>query len=97
MAAAAIAATRGGLKVFVGNLPWTISSTELRHFGASFGQVAHAHVVFNRSTGMSKGFGFLIFSNKEGYENMLKVGGGSSHSLEGNYLTCSPAGAATQH
>jgi len=88
---AAAAATRGGFRVFVGNLPWTISSAELKHFGASFGQVSGAHVVFNKSTGMSKGFGFLIFSNKEGYDNVLKVGGGSSHSLEGNFLTCSPA------
>ncbi|KAJ8973780.1 hypothetical protein NQ317_002983 [Molorchus minor] len=51
-------------KLYVGNLPWTIGHNELRN---TFGHVNSASVVFDRKRGLSKNFGFVIFSNREGY------------------------------
>jgi len=43
------------MRTFVGNLPWTVGSKELREFGSSFGPVLRANVIFDKATGMSKG------------------------------------------
>ena len=45
--------------LFVGNLPFTISSDDLRGAFEKFGEVASAHVIADRATGQSKGFGFV--------------------------------------
>lgn len=70
-------------KFFVGNIPWTISSRELRKYFTSFGHVATADVLFNHSTGLSKGYGFVQFSTAGGFENVLKT---SNHELDGQIL-----------
>lgn len=75
-------------KVFVGNLPWTVSNRELRKYFASFGHVASADVLFDHSTGLSKGFGFVQFTTSGGFENVLKT---PQHELEGNILTLKTA------
>lgn len=75
-------------KVFVGNLPWTISSRELRKYFASFGHVASADVLFDHSTGLSKGYGFVQFTTAGGFENVLK---NSKHELDGQILTLKTA------
>lgn len=71
-------------KLFVGNLPWTVSSRELRQYFTSFGHVASADVLFDHSTGLSKNYGFIQFSTTGGFENVLK---NPKHELDGNILT----------
>ncbi|CAL8069027.1 unnamed protein product [Orchesella dallaii] len=88
---------RNMLRVFVGNLPWTIGSMELRHFASSFGLVTHSQVAFDRKTGLSKGFGFVTFANREGYNSLLKGSGGGSHFLEGQHLNVNPANGYVNH
>jgi RNA recognition motif-containing protein len=78
-------AARGFLRVFVGNLPWTIGSHELRQFASTFGPVQQAVVVFDKSTGLSKGYGFVTFANREAY-NAATMSGAGSHVLEGNHV-----------
>jgi len=58
-------------KFFVGNLPWTISNRELRNYFKTFGHIATADVLFDHSTGLSKGYGFVQFSTEGGYQNVL--------------------------
>jgi RNA recognition motif-containing protein len=70
-------------KFFVGNLPWTVSSRELRKYFASFGHVATADVLFDHSTGLSKGYGFVQFSTTGGYQSVLK---NDKHELDGQTL-----------
>jgi len=70
-------------KFFVGNLPWTVSSRELRKYFASFGHVATADVLFDHSTGLSKGYGFVQFSTTGGYESVLKS---DKHEIDGQTL-----------
>lgn len=80
-------ASRNIFKVFVGNLPWTVGHKELRQHFAQFGYVVSSNVIFDRSTGMSKGFGFVQFGNKNGYDSALNK---STHLLEGHILDVNP-------
>lgn len=50
-------------RLFVGSLPWAVSSEELRALFESCGKVADAVVLTDRQTGQSKGFGFIEFEN----------------------------------
>jgi len=82
-------AARQALRVFVGNLPWTIGSPELRQLASSFGPVTNALVVFDRNSGMSKGYGFVTFANREAYSAATMSGAGSLV-WEGNRINIQP-------
>lgn len=82
-------AARAINKLFVGNLPWTIGSRELKAYFSEFGHVVSATVVFDRNSGMSRGYGFVLFSTQGGYDNAT---GRQNHTLEGNILSVQPAG-----
>lgn len=47
------------VKLFVGNLPWSVGDAELTQIFASHGDVQSARVVSDRDTGRSRGFGFV--------------------------------------
>ena len=46
-------------RLFVGNLPYKVRDAELRELFVQFGNVIDAHVVLERGTNKSKGFGFI--------------------------------------
>ena len=46
-------------KIYVGNLPYTITSDQLGTLFAEFGQVAEAVVITDKMSGRSRGFGFV--------------------------------------
>ncbi len=48
-----------GKKLYVGNLTYSVSSSDLREWFTPFGTVQSAQVVSDRDTGVSKGFGFV--------------------------------------
>ena len=52
-----------GKKLYVGNLSYSVSSSDLEQMFAEFGNVQSAQVVQDRDTGRSKGFGFVEMSN----------------------------------
>jgi len=47
------------VKLFIGNLPWSVGDNELAQIFASYGDVESARVVTDRDTGRSRGFGFV--------------------------------------
>ena len=47
------------VKLFVGNLPWSVGDVELGQIFASHGEVQSARVISDRDTGRSRGFGFV--------------------------------------
>lgn len=57
---ASAATTRTAQKLFVSNLPWTVSHRELRSYFAEFGRVFGANVIFDKNTGLSKRYGFVL-------------------------------------
>lgn len=48
-----------GKKLYVGNLPYSITDDSLHSRFAEFGAVSSAKVITDRETGRSKGFGFV--------------------------------------
>ncbi|HEU0068073.1 MAG TPA: RNA-binding protein [Nitrospiraceae bacterium] len=48
-----------GNRLYVGNLSYNVTNSNLEEMFASFGQVSSAQVVMDRETGRSKGFGFV--------------------------------------
>ncbi len=46
-------------RIYVGNLPWAYSSSDLENLFGEFGEVAAAEVITDRDTGRSRGFGFV--------------------------------------
>ncbi|XP_043247321.1 31 kDa ribonucleoprotein, chloroplastic-like isoform X2 [Amphibalanus amphitrite] len=79
-------ASRQGLSLFVGNLPWTVSTRELRSYVSQFGPVAWARVVFDPKTGLSKGYGFVTMKTRESFNAFINKPG---HVLEGSHLSVS--------
>ena len=51
------------MKIYVGNLPWRMTSADLEELFAQFGEVRSANVVMDRETGRSRGFGFVEMSD----------------------------------
>ncbi len=59
------------VKLFVGNLPWSVGDAELEEVFSPLGQVASARVITDRDTGRSRGFGFVEMSSKEEGQNAI--------------------------
>ena len=53
------------MKLYVGNLSFETSSSELQTLFAQTGTVESASVIADRETGRSRGFGFIEMSTKE--------------------------------
>ena len=52
-------------KIFVGNLPFSVTNSSLESNFAEFGSVSSAKVMMDRETGRSKGFGFVEMASAE--------------------------------
>ena len=76
------------MKLYVGNLPWSVADSGLNDLFAPFGAVESAQVVTDRETGRSRGFGFVEMSNKDGAEAMSKLNG---HEVDGRALRVNEA------
>ena len=48
-----------GRKLYVGNLSYDVTDSQLEQMCAEFGTVESAQVIMDRDTGRSKGFGFV--------------------------------------
>jgi RNA recognition motif-containing protein len=52
-----------GNRLYVGNLSFQATSESLRDAFASFGEVTDVHIVQDRETGQSRGFGFVTMGS----------------------------------
>ena len=53
------------VKLFVGNLPWSVGDAELTEIFTSHGEVYSARVINDRDTGRSRGFGFVEMETED--------------------------------
>lgn len=53
------------MNIYVGNLPFTTTASELEDVFSEYGQVDSAAVISDRETGRSRGFGFVEMGNDE--------------------------------
>ena len=52
-------------KIYVGNLPYSVTNESLQSNFGEFGDVTSAKVMMDRDTGRSKGFGFVEMASPE--------------------------------
>lgn len=60
------------MKLYVGNLPFSVDSEKLKELFSSFGEIEEATVISNKFSGRSKGFGFVSFTNDEDAKKAIK-------------------------
>jgi len=60
-------------RLYVGNLSYSTTNEGLRAFFAEVGEVAHAEIVIERSSGRSKGFGFVQMANDEDAQKAMAL------------------------
>lgn len=63
-------------KIYVGNLSYNLSNTQLEDIFAPYGSVQSARIIMDRDTGRSKGFGFVeMSSSSEAQEAVSSLDG----------------------
>lgn len=45
--------------LYVGNLPWSATESDVRDLFAPYGEVASVNLIIDRETGRARGFGFV--------------------------------------
>jgi len=50
-----------GKRIYVGNLPWSMTKVILENLFSGFGEIEEALVIADKFTGRSRGFGFVTF------------------------------------
>jgi RNA recognition motif-containing protein len=53
------------MKLYVGNLPFSVTDEALKKAFSEFGDVEEATIIMDRFSNRSKGFGFVTFSDDE--------------------------------
>ncbi len=53
------------MKIYVGNLPYSVTDDELRQAFEEFGSVDSVDIIKDRYTGESKGFGFIEMADRD--------------------------------
>jgi RNA recognition motif-containing protein len=59
-------------KLYVGNLPYSTTDTDLRDLFSQAGEIADATVIIDRETGRSRGFGFVNMATEEGAQEAIR-------------------------
>lgn len=78
-----------GKKLYVGNLSYDVSSSDLEKLLAEYGTVQSAEVISDRTTGRSKGFGFVEMASDEEAQAAIAALNGKDYS--GRALTVNEA------
>lgn len=78
-----------GKRLYVGNLPYGVSDTDLQNLFSAHGTVASAQVVVDRMSGRSKGFGFVEMDSAE--EAQAAIDALNEQDFNGRKLTVNEA------
>jgi RNA recognition motif-containing protein len=78
-----------GKKLYVGNLAYGITDSDLEQLFAAYGTVQSAQVIMDRDTGRSKGFGFVEMGSEQ--EAQAAISGLHGTEAEGRSLTVNEA------
>ena len=78
-----------GRKIYVGNLAYGVSSSDLQQMFEEFGSVNSAQVIMDRDTGRSKGFGFVEMGSDQ--EAQAAIDALNGKNVDGRNLTVNEA------
>ena len=77
------------MKLYVGNLPWSVDDSKLKEMFSEFGEVIEAVIIKDKFSKRSKGFGFVTFSQGDDGKKAEKAMNGKS--IEGRELKVNEA------
>jgi RNA recognition motif-containing protein len=78
-----------GKKLYVGGLPYGVSSSDLQQMFEAYGTVQSAQVITDRDTGQSKGFGFVEMGSDQEAQAAIQAMNGKD--VSGRTLTVNEA------
>lgn len=76
-------------KLFVGNLPWSMTEESLQQLFSEAGAVESATIIRDKMSNRSKGFGFVEMSTEE--EAQTAIDAINGREIEGRALTVNEA------
>ncbi len=77
------------VRLYVGNLPYSINKSKLEEMFSQFGQINDATVVTDKFSGRSKGFGFVEFESADAAKQAIEKLNGTD--MEGRNLVVNEA------
>jgi RNA recognition motif-containing protein len=81
-------------RLYVGNLPFSVTSEDLQRLFETYGTVRSAEVLSDRQTGRSRGFGFVEMENEADAEAAIASLDGNDH--EGRRLNVNESRPRTE-
>ena len=76
-------------KLYVGNLPFQVTETDLQDLFSQYGAVSEVHVVLDRVTARPRGFAFVTMADAEGAKAAIEAL--DSKDFQGRALTVNEA------
>jgi len=83
------------MKIYVGNLSYDVTESELQTAFAAFGKVETVTIMIDKYTGRSKGFAFIEMPSQE--EAQAAITGLNGKELKGRNLNVNEARPRTEH
>ncbi|MGH7135985.1 MAG: RNA recognition motif domain-containing protein [Pirellulales bacterium] len=77
------------MKMYVGNLAWSVTNSDLEGLFGAYGPVQSAEVIMDRETGRSRGFGFVEMEGQDAAQQAMQALNGSP--FQGRNLTVNEA------
>ena len=77
------------IRLYVGNLPYTVNQSKLEEMFSPFGKVTTATVISDKFSGRSKGFGFIEFEDDNSAREAIAKLNGTE--MEGRALVVNEA------
>ncbi len=63
------------MKIYVGNLPYSINQDDLKELFTPFGEVLDVFIVMDRETRRSRGYGFVEMSDENAKKSIEELNG----------------------
>ena len=67
------------MNIYVGNMPYSMTETDLNSAFSAHGSVSSARLVTDRDTGRAKGFGFVEMNDANEAKAAIEALNGTSH------------------
>jgi len=77
------------MKLYVGNLPWSVNDKKLKELFSEFGEVSEAVVIVDKFSKRSKGFGFVTLADDKSGKEAIEAMNGKE--VEGRELRVNEA------
>ena len=60
------------MNIYVGNLPYDVTETDLREIFSQFGEISQINLITDKFSGQSKGFGFVEMEDNSQADAAIK-------------------------